>query len=504
MNSYRSAEYLVGLVNELRRLPHETEWVEFKHDNSKPQEIGEYISALSNAAALIGKAFAYLVWGIDDTTHDVIGSNFKPSGARLGNEELESWLLIHLVPKINFVFYEVEIDKRAVILMEVERANHQPTKFDGAEFIRIGSYKKPLQNYPQKERALWRIFDQTVFEEGIAIDRVEADEVLHLLDYPAYFDLLEQPLPENREGILKALVVDDMIRACDAGGWDITNLGAILFAKKLQDFARLTRKAMRVIQYRGTSRVETLKEQVGGKGYASGFEGLIGFINGLLPSNEVIGQALRNTVPMFPELAVRELVANALIHQDFSASGTGPMVEIFDDRIEITNPGEPLVDTNRFIDTPPKSRNEKLASVMRRFRICEERGSGIDKVIFQIEYYQLPAPLFEVPPGFTRVLLFAHKPLTEMAKTDRERACYLHACLKYVSRSFLTNTTLRERFGIEEKNSAIASRLIKEAVGTGLITPYDPETSKKMMKYIPYWAKVEKAGDKAKNNEIPI
>jgi ATP-dependent DNA helicase RecG len=217
-----------------------------------------------------------------------------------------------------------------------------------------------------------------------------ADEVLRLLDYPAYFDLLELPLPANRDGILTALADDGLIRSCKAGGWDVTNLGAVLFAKRLDPFRSLQRKAMRVIQYRGTSRLETRKEEVRGKGYASGFEELIEFINGLLPSNEVIGQALRRTVPMFPDPAVRELVANALIHQDFFVTGAGPMVEIFDDRIEITNPGEPLVDTQRFVDTPPKSRNEVLASLMRRVGICEERGSGIDKVVFQVEFFQLP------------------------------------------------------------------------------------------------------------------
>ncbi|MDC4222968.1 MAG: hypothetical protein MPW15_01640 [Candidatus Manganitrophus sp.] len=98
-------------------------------------------------------------------------------------------------------------------------------------------------------------------------------------------------------------------------------------------------------------------------------------------------------------MAVRELVANALIHQDFFVTGAGPTVEIFDDRIEITNPGEPLVEPQRFVDTPPRSRNEALASLMRRFRICEERGSGIDKVVFQIEFYQFPAPIFEVAGG---------------------------------------------------------------------------------------------------------
>ncbi len=227
---------------------------------------------------------------------------------------------------------------------------------------------------------------------------------------------------------------------------------------------------------------------MGAKGYASGFEGLVGYVNGLLPSNEVIGQALRRIVPMFPELAIRELVANALIHQDFFVTGAGPMIEIFNDRIEITNPGEPLVDTQRFVDTPPKSRNETLASLMRRFRICEERGSGIDKVIAQIERFQLPAPLFEVPPGFTRVVLFAHRALKNMDKADRIRACYLHACLKRVTRDYLTNASLRERFGVEERNKATVSRYIREAVEAGMIRPFDEDAARKLMKYVPYWA----------------
>ena len=92
--------------------------------------------------------------------------------------------------------------------------------------------------------------------------------------------------------------------------------------------------------------------------------------------------------------------------------------------------------------------------MMRRFRVCEERGSGIDKVVFQVELFQLPAPLFEAPKGFTRTVLFAHKDLRDMDKPDRIRACYQHACLKYVTRGFLTNASLRERFGVEERNKS--------------------------------------------------
>lgn len=299
---------------------------------------------------------------------------------------------------------------------------------------------------------------------------------------------LDRPLPANRDGILAALADDRLIRRSEAGGWDLTNLGAILFAKRLDAFHALRRKAVRVIQYRGNGRTETLKEQEGVKGYACGFEGLIGYIHGLLPANEVIEQALRRRVPMFPELAVRELVANALIHQDFFVTGAGPMVEIFDDRIEITNPGEPLVDTQRFVDTPPRSRNEALASLMRRLWICEERGSGVDKVVLQVDLFQLPAPLFEKSQGFTRAVLFAHRPLSGMDKADRVRACYLHACLCYVTRKDMTNTTLRARFGVQEHNRAAVSRLIREAVEAGVIIPADPGAAPKLMQYLPFWA----------------
>ena len=109
------------------------------------------------------------------------------------------------------------------------------------------------------------------------------------------------------------------------------------------------------------------------KGYAVAFEAAGAFINSQLPQNEPVGQAFSSEVRMYPEKAIRELVANALIHQDFTITGAGPMVEIFADRMEITNPGEPLVDTLRFIDTPPRSRNEDLAALMRRMRSSPPR-----------------------------------------------------------------------------------------------------------------------------------
>ncbi len=191
---------------------------------------------------------------------------------------------------------------------------------------------------------------------------------------------------------------------------------------------------------------------------------------------------------MFPRVAIRELIANMLIHQDFLITGTGPTVEIFADRVEITNPGKSLVSTDRFIDAPPRSRNETMASLMRRFGICEERGSGIDKVISTIEISQLPAPLFETPPGATRSTIFAHKDLKDMNRADRVRAVYLHACLRHVMREKTNNPSLRQRFGIAEGNAAIASRLLNEAIAAGMIVIENPATGRRSRTYLPFWA----------------
>lgn len=309
-------QYLQGLLRELLALPAETEWVEFKHNQIKADDLGEYISALSNGAALAGKTNGYLVWGINDADHEVIGTDFVPATARRGQQELESWLLQKLSPRIHFEFHSLTVDDKPVVILEIAKAAHTPVQFDATEFIRIGSYKKKLKAFPEKERELWRVFDATPFEELPALEQVDDQEVLALLDYPTYFYLLELPLPDNRAGILEKLEQDELITANESGAWNITHLGALLFAKDLGQFKKLKRKAIRVIVYRGKNKLETLREQVGSKGYASGFEGLISFINTQLPRNEVIGQALRKDTPMYPELAIRELVANALIHQD--------------------------------------------------------------------------------------------------------------------------------------------------------------------------------------------
>ncbi|MBC7401506.1 MAG: transcriptional regulator [Mucilaginibacter sp.] len=215
---------------------------------------------------------------------------------------------------------------------------------------------------------------------------------------------------------------------------------------------------------------------------------MINYLEDHLPSNEIVEKALRKKVTEYPILAIRELVANSLIHQDFAVKGSSPMIEVFSNRIEITNPGSPLIDADRFVDHSPQSRNEILAGFMRRLNICEERGSGYDKVVFECEYNQLPAPEIIVGENYTRIILYGIQGFKEMDKKDKIRCCYLHACLKYVSGEHMTNQSVRERFKIAEENYPMASRIISDTIEASLLKDYDPSNkSRKYAKYIPYW-----------------
>ena len=386
---------LSDLLLSLAQLPRETEWVEFKVNDADPAEIGEYLSALSNSAALHQKDAAYIVWGVEDGTHKLVGTSFQPRTAKVGNEELENWLTRGLSPQLDFNIHEFIHNERPMVLFQIAPCRHQPVRFKDAEFIRIGTCKKRLKDHPEKERALWAQLTRIPFEKELAASDLHEDEVLTKIDYPAFFELSAQPLPPDKSGIIDRLEKERLIQRRHGSRWNVLGLGAILFAKKLTDFELVARKAVRVVVYKGRDRTQAMKEQVGIKGYAAGFQRLIAYVNDQLPTNEQIGAALRTAVKVYPELAIRELIANALIHQDLTVKGDGPIVEIFTDRIEITNPGKPLISTLRFIDEPPQSRNEALAAFMRRMNVCEERGSGIDKVIFQVELFQLPAPDFQ-------------------------------------------------------------------------------------------------------------
>jgi ATP-dependent DNA helicase RecG len=215
---------------------------------------------------------------------------------------------------------------------------------------------------------------------------------------------------------------------------------------------------------------------------------LVDFVHTAAPQNHFIEEVLREEVKMFPKQALRELIANALVHQDFSVTGASVTIEMYSDRIEISNPGTPPIDVKRFIDEY-RSRNEQLADIMRRFGICEEKGSGIDKVIGAVEYFQLPAPDFREGEVRTTAVLFAHQDFADMSKSDRVRACYQHCCLLYLSNQRMSNQSLRERFRLDESKNGLVSLVIRATKEAGLIKTDDSGSqSTRYARYLPFWA----------------
>ena len=481
-------ENLSLLVKELVQLPNETECVEFKHNNYDPEMIGSDISALANSAAYRGKNQAYMVWGINNETHTVVGTDYNRFSKLCKNQEIDSWLKNCVSKNADFDFFDTEIDGNKVVVLIIQRAAGQPVTFKKESYIRVGSYTKPLKDYPAMESQLWDKLRLTNFEKLPAKEDLQKDDIFRLLDFTCYFDLQNIALPSNQDGMLHYVIEDGIVNKQDNGLYSITNLGAVLFAKRIADFPSVARKAVRVVQYEDDTKLRILKEYDGTKGYAAGFEGLMGFLEALLPSEEVITESVRKTVTKYPMIALREIIANALIHQDFAISGSSPLVEIFESRIEVTNPGTPLVDINRFIDNPPKSRNEILSSLMRRLKMCEELGSGWDRIALECELKQIPAPKIQLYEENTKVTVFAELPFSSIPHEDKLWTCYLHACLKQITHEGLTNSSLRQRFGLEEKSAAPISRLIKEAVEKELIKPFDANTAPKHMKYVPSWA----------------
>ena len=478
------------LVKELCKLPKETGWMEFKHNNDDPIMIGEDVSALANTATLKDRDFAYMIWGVDDTTHNIVGTSVRLALKKKGQEELENWLRHQLSKNANFEFLETEIDDNHIELIRIHKALHTPVSFEKTEYVRSGSYTKKLNEYPELAAQLWDKLRNNHFEDMCLVKDLRYAEVLQMIDSGAYFSMLNIPHPTEENEVMHYLIEDGVAVRHDNGLYGITNLGAILFAKDLKDYPRLGRKAMRVVQYQGKNRLFIQREETFYAGYAVCFENIVRYVSALLPSSEDASTVALTTKSKYPLPSIREAIANSLIHQDLYITGAGPVVEVFENRIEVTNPGTPLVDIMRIIDNPPKSRNEKLASLMRRMKMCEELGRGWDRMVLACELQFLPAPRIEIFEESTKVTIFSEMEFKNISADDKIWSCYLHACLMYIQGDALTNTSLRVRFGLKESSAGSVSRLIKDAVERNRIKALDPNTAKRYMRYIPIWASI--------------
>jgi len=478
-----------SLVKRLCEYPKEMEWFEFKSNHVPPEKLGQTVSAIANVVAMMQRPNGYVIWGIRDGDHQISGTTFDPDTKKIQSDDLSHWLLSRLKPSTEFRFYKDTVDGKPIVVLAIPSAVYCPIRFDNEAYIRVGSHTRRLNDFPDKEKLLWRILDTRIFEKEVAIERVDHQGVLQLLNYESYFKFMKMNVPQDSLVILHQLEDEQFIRQRDDQNWDILNLGSLAFGRNLEDTDTLSRKPARIVRYSGSGRWHQSEEEELTDGYASGFAAIMDCVRRFTPKNETFNGGFRKQESRFPDVPVRELIANALIHQDLTARGAGPLVEIFEDRMEVLNPGAPLIDARLFISAPPKSRNEALSKLLRRFGICEERGIGWDRIVQEIEILQLPAPRVEVIHDSTRVTLYAARPLSTMSPAERIEAIYQHACLQYVNGAIVTNASIRKRFGIHQKNSSKASRFLAEALTAGVIVSSDSKAGKKFMKYLPHWAK---------------
>ncbi len=466
----------------------ENDCVEFKTNNTNLKVIGRLCSALSNSARIQSQDFAYVLWGVDDATKKVIGTNFEPGKVIDGNQVLLFKLAQKINPSLAIDFRVVEYPEGRIVILEIPATTSTPVEFDRTAYVRIGSATPRLSDHAStsKMQQLMRSLQSYVWEKETAKGFLTPNQIIDCLDVDVYFQLTKQPRPVSNRGVLHFFEADGLIKKDVGEHWNILNLGAILFAKDLKDF-NLERKGVRFCVYGGNNKAAKVTHRKdGSRGYAAALGGLITYMNDILPSSENIGQIFREKQTIFPEIAIREIIANALIHQDMTISGAGPLVELFDDRLEVSNPGNSLIFIDRIIDLPPRSRNEAVAGLMRRMGLCEEQGSGIDKVIISIEENQLPAPKFQTNKDSMQVVLYAYRSFADMTVVERLRACEQHTAIQYLSGKKMKNAGLCTRLGVNKINAPQISKVIKAALEKEKIKIADSDSPRSG--YYPWWA----------------
>jgi predicted HTH transcriptional regulator len=476
------------LIESLCSLPRETDWVEFKESNFNPDSVGQYASSLANSAMLHDETCGYLVFGIKNDTHEVVGTSVDLAAETVGSERFLFWLQKLLDPQVNIQHHHFTAEGRRVELLAIEPGYSRPVRFKKVAYIRVDSSQQPLSNHPEKERALWQITSRYSFENATIITHASADTINLDFEFSALLKRLQKTRGETLESRLRQLETLNLIADDRQGGYDVSSLFALACAKNLDAYPLLYRKGVRVTTYKTNDKLESAADAEGRRGYTVTFAALMSYIMDRIPSEEQMRHGIRTKVFKIPEASIREFVANAIIHQDFTINGAGPVVEIYADKVRIINPGIPLVDTDRFIDTPSKSRNPRFAKLMRDAGLCEERGSGVDRALIEIEKAALPPPLFQTVEGSTIVTVFMPKRFAEMTPDERIRACFQHACLGYERNDPMSNGSLRGRFGLPQTQYSQVSNVIRDAIDAGRIKPLDADQANRNARYVPWYA----------------
>ncbi len=355
---------LKNLVLDLCKETNEQEWFEFKENWFQPDKLGEYVSALSNAAAFHHKKYAYFIWGIEDKTHKVVGTTFNQY-CDYNNEPFQIFLARNLNPSINFSFEEILINKKRIVVLIIPSAKEIPTAFKEKRFIRIGSAKSNLKDYPKREIQLFKIlsskdddiqsipskYQDLTFtklfgyygSKGIVLNKNTFIKNLGLKTDENEFNLLAQLLSDNSHFPLRVSIFEGKTKGSNL--FSVREFGNNCLLYTLEDILRY------------------------------------GDVLNLIQADEKDRIVERKEVALFDSKAFREAVINAILHNKW-AEGNEPMISVFSDRIEILSRGTlpPTQTMEGFFLGQSIPVNEKLSEIFLQLHISEKSGRGVPKI----------------------------------------------------------------------------------------------------------------------------
>lgn len=385
----------ITLIDRLRALPTETEWFEFKRTRCEPQVLGEYLSAFANSACLSSKPRGYLVFGIDNETHAVVGTRFDPNGAKgKGNQDLLPWLAAGLHPNTGLEAHVVEHPDGRVVLFEIGPAKDQPVAFYGTAYVRVGSSKTELSKHPEKARALWT--------RG-------SDWSAEVCEAASLQDLDPEAVGKARE----QFVLKHPGQAAEVAGWDdrtflnkarvlkqdvLTHASLLLLGRA--ESAALLAPAVAKISWilKDAGNHELDYEHIGPPLLLAG-DRLLKRIRNLVVRALPSGTLFPREITQYDPWVIREALHNAVAHQDYRRHGRIIVVE-FPDRVLLTNVGDFLpgdVETVIRQDAPQAIyRNPFLADAMVELNLIDTQGGGIKRMFETQRRRSFPLPDYDL------------------------------------------------------------------------------------------------------------
>lgn len=405
---------LASLVNELRSFSFEKEWFEFKENWLQPAQLGEYISAISNSAAMLGRDYGYFIWGVSNGEgHELVGTDFDPD-CEVNHEPLKHYLARQLEPSIDFDFLEGEVSGRRIVVLRIGCARIAPTAFNGNRFIRIGSSKESLRRYPQREAALFDVISHGVPTlQNQPAERQDLSFGQLLMYYAAKGVKLN---PETFEVNLGLRMSDGRYN---------------LLAQLLSDDSGMP---LRVAIFAGRDKASNLYSvrEFGHQCLLYSLDEVLryGDVMNIMQADERDRVVERNDVPLFDEEAFREAIVNAFVHNAW-VEGNEPMVTVFSDRIEILSRGTlpPRQTMRGFFAGESIPVNRRLSEIFLQLHISEKTGRGVPKIVERCgrSSFEFREASIVVTIPFTRVERHPDEggvnPSREAAPSTREVLC---------------------------------------------------------------------------------